>query len=293
MMKKNIRQRKEYLFKKNEEIKSKLIYAKKQKLKSSIENDKPIPSELKKESETLLKDIQYDDDNTQFPNTTADDEYFSNAYNDPKILVTTSRGPSQRLTQFLKEMRIIIPNCVRVNRGNIVIKDLVKVCQDNEYSDLIILHENRGTPDGMIISHMPCGPTLYLGLFNVILRHDIKEEIDKVSEAYPHLIFDGFKTRVGERIVEIVKNLFPVPKAEALRCLTFANKDDFISFRHHSFAKKTDEKNGKKNVELEEIGPRFEMRPYQILLGTIDQPDSNKEWVLRPFMNTARNRNHL
>ena len=69
-------------------------------------------------------------------------------------------------------------------------------------------------------------------------------------------------------------------------------KDDYISFRHHTYEKKSG-KGGKPEVFLEEIGPRFEMRPYQILLGTVDQPDSNKEWVLRPFMNTARNKNNL
>jgi U3 small nucleolar ribonucleoprotein protein IMP4 len=219
-----------------------------------------------------------------------DDEYANNKYLEPKILVTTSRNPSQRLTQFLKEMRIVIPNAVRVNRGNIVVKDLVRVSQENEFSDLIILHENRGTPDGMIISHMPSGPTIYFGLFNVVLRHDIQEEIDKISEAYPHLVFDGFNTKLGERITEILKNLFPVPKLDSQRVLTFANKDDFISFRHHTFTKSKEKKN---EVDLEEVGPRFELRPYQILLGTVDQPESNKEWVLRPYMNTSRNKSKL
>jgi U3 small nucleolar ribonucleoprotein protein IMP4 len=179
-------------------------------------------------------------------------------------------------------MRIVLPNSVRVNRGNTVLKDLTKICQENEFSDLVILHENRGTPDGMIISHMPFGPTIYFGLFNVVLRHDIKEEVDTVSEAYPHLIFDGFTSRLGERIVEILKNIFPVPKLDSQRIITFVNNDDYISLRHHTY-----NKSKKDNIELEEVGPRFELRPYQILLGTIDMPDANKEWVLRPYMNTA------
>jgi U3 small nucleolar ribonucleoprotein protein IMP4 len=217
-----------------------------------------------------------------------DDEYADNKYYEPKILITTSRTPSQRLLQFLKEMRIIIPNSVRINRGNTVIKDLVKICQENEFSDLIILHESRGVPDGMIVSHMPYGPTTYFGLFNVVLRHDINvEDINTVSEAYPHLIFDGFNNRLGERFVEILKNLFPVPKLESTRVLTFANQDDYISFRHHTYKK------AKGEVDLDEVGPRFELRPYQILLGTIDMPDSAKEWVLRPYMNTARKKKNL
>ena len=59
---------------------------------------------------------------------------------------------------------------------------------------MIILHEHRGEPDGMIITHFPLGPTLYLGLENCVLRHDLKEKVDTVSEAYPHLIFNGFTT---------------------------------------------------------------------------------------------------
>ena len=221
MLKRDIRLRKEYLFKKKEEINEKLKYEKKQRLKTLIENVKPIPGNLKGESDELLKEIQYDDINTQLPNNIIDDEYFDNLSRYPKILVTTSRAPTQRLTQFLKEMRIIIPNCVRINRGNIVIKDLVKACKENDYTDLILLHENRGHPDGLIISHMPQGPTIYFSLFNVILRHDISEDIDKVSEANPHLIFDGFNSRLGERITEIIKNIFPMPKAESKRVLTF------------------------------------------------------------------------
>ena len=31
-------------------------------------------------------------------------------YADPQILITTSRDPSNRLLQFLKEMAIVIPN---------------------------------------------------------------------------------------------------------------------------------------------------------------------------------------
>jgi len=293
MFKRDIRQRKEYLFKKKEEIKNKLIYEKKQRLKTIIENNQPIPGDLKGEADDLLKSMQYEDINTALPLNIADDEYFSNSNGEPKILITTSRTPSQRLTQFLKEMRLIIPNSVRVNRGNIVVKDLVRACKENDFSDLIILHENRGNPDGLIISHLPNGPTLFFGLFNVVLRHDIDvKKINKISEAYPHLIFEGFNSRVGLRITEILKNLFPVPKAESKRVLTFANKDDFTSFRHHNFEIHKNNY-GDKDVILEEIGPRFELRPYQILLGTVDQPDSNKDWELRPFMRTAKNKKNL
>jgi len=59
---------------------------------------------------------------------------------------------------------------------------------------MIILHEHRGEPDGLILSHMPLGPTVYFGLKNVVLRHDLPNKPDTMSEAAPHLIFNNFST---------------------------------------------------------------------------------------------------
>lgn len=53
-------------------------------------------------------------------------------------------------------------------------QDLVSLCLNKNLSDLIILHEHRGVPDGMILCHFPVGPTIYFGLENVVLRHDLK-----------------------------------------------------------------------------------------------------------------------
>ena len=99
-------------------------------------------------------------------------------------------------------------------------------------TDLLIIHEHRGVPDALIISHLPHGPTLSMTLHNVTLRHDVSSHADStVSEQYPHLIFDGFSTRLGQRVMGILQALFPVPKDDAKRVMTFVNDRDFISFR--------------------------------------------------------------
>ncbi len=49
----------------------------------------------------------------------------------------------------------------------------------------------------------------------------------------------------------------------------------------------------KGNVVLKEAGPRFEMQPYEIRLGTLDQDHAETEWVMRPYMNTARKKQTL
>ena len=120
-------------------------------------------------------------------------------------------------------------------------------------------------------------------LHNVILRHDLKNEISgAISEAYPHLIFNDFQTSLGKRVTNILKYLFPVPKEDSKRVISFCNRDDYISFRHHTYSKDG------KEVELTEIGPVSKMKLYEIKMGTIENVDADTEWVLRPFMNTSR-----
>lgn len=129
-------------------------------------------------------------------------------------------------------MSLIFPQSLRINRGAYVLKDLVEITQSKSFTDLVLLHEHRGEPDGLIISHMPLGPTIYFGVKNTVLRHDLKEKPDTMSEAFPHLIFNGFTSKLGERIVNILKHLFPSPKIESKRIITFANEGDIISFRY-------------------------------------------------------------
>lgn len=218
-----------------------------------------------------------------------DDEYRWAGVEDPKIVVTTSRDPSSKLKQFAKEIKLIFPGSQRLNRGNYEVNQLMEACRANNVTDFIILNENRGIPNGMIISHLPHGPTAYFSLSDVVMRHDIPD-IGTMSEAYPHLVFHNFKSKLGERTMSILKYLFPVPKDESRRVLTFANHDDYISFRHHNYTKS----DKGKTIELNEVGPRFQMRLFQIKLGTFEnEKASDTEWSLRPYMNTARKRRFL
>eukprot|EP01035_Chromulina_nebulosa_P020299 gene20299-26350_t len=166
-----------------------------------------------------------------------DDEFALIGSRDPKICITTSRDPSSKLKQFSKEIKICIPNSQSINRVN----------------------ETRGVPDGLVISHLPFGPTVYFGLSNTVLRHDIPD-CKPASQIYPHIILENFSTKIGKRIGKAIQAL------------------------HHIY------KHNKNEIELEEIGPRYEMRPYEIRLGTIDQEEAEREWVLRSFTNTARNK---
>jgi hypothetical protein len=139
----------------------------------------------------------------------------------------------------------------------VIIKDLLSCAADMlPLLSLFLPHcshrpSSSITSDGMVVCHLPYGPTAYFGLFNTVLRHDIgqKKEVGTISEAYPHLVFDKFGSQLGQRIANVLKHLFPVPKDDSKRVVTFANADDYVSFRHHTYSAPK----GAKSIELKEV----------------------------------------
>ena len=153
---------------------------------------KPIPTELLAEEAALRNQASLEDVRTAAVSTHVDDEYARAGEEDPRIMLTTSRNPSTRLTAFVKELKLVFPNCTRLNRGGQVVKEMVESCRAGGYSDIIVVHEHRGEPDGLVVCHLPFGPTAYFGLMNCVARHDIKDTaLGTVSEAYPHLILEA------------------------------------------------------------------------------------------------------
>jgi len=291
MIRREARLRREFLYRKSLEGRAAADYERRVAVRTALEEGHDIATELRRKGRGLLAKDSYADAIHDAPTSHQDDEYRNATENDPRIVVTTSRDPSTKLMQFAKELRLLFPNTTRLNRGNLVISELVKTAKAGEITDIIIAHETRGVPDGLVVSHLPHGPTAYFNLSNVVMRHDIRgADLGTVSEAYPHLIFDNFHSKLGRRLSTILKHLYPVPKEDSKRIMTFVNSQDVVSFRHHVY-----EKNGKRkeDIDLTEVGPRFEMQLYQIRLGTLDQNEADDEWVLRPFMNTAKTRRAL
>lgn len=101
-----------------------------------------------------------------------DDEYRWAGVEDPKVMITTSRDPSSRLKMFakvpgvgskwamlrherpqsslgcgrLQELKLVFPGAQRMNRGRHEVGALVRACKANGVTDLLVVHEHRGTP---------------------------------------------------------------------------------------------------------------------------------------------------
>ncbi|KAI0171094.1 snoRNA-binding rRNA-processing protein imp4 [Pestalotiopsis sp. IQ-011] len=298
MIRKQARQRRDYLYRRAMTLRDAEISEKRAKLRSSLATGKPLDSSIANDK-ALRKDYAYDEsrpDRTVNEELDLDDEYSQlSGIVDPRVLVTTSRDPSARLAAFAKEIRLLLPTAIRLNRGNLILPDLTRSAQAAGLSDVVLLHEHRGTPTAMSISHFPHGPTISFSLHNVVLRHDIPNSIrGTVSESYPHLIFEGFSSNLGKRVVKILKHVFP-PRDPLTsknkigsRVITFQNIDDTIEVRHHVFVR-----TGHDSVELSEVGPRMSMRVFEIRSGTLENKDGDVEWHLTQYTRTGRKKEYL
>jgi U3 small nucleolar ribonucleoprotein protein IMP4 len=283
MLRRQARERREYLYKKSLQLQESNLAQKRQRLKAALAEGKPLPKDIA-DDEALQENFKYDES----LNDDIDDEYSAlSGIQDPKVVVTTSRDPSSKLAQFAKEIRLLFPTSIRLNRGNSILPTLVSSCQSAGSTDLILLNEHRGVPKSMTISHFPHGPTASFSLHNVVLRHDIPN-VGNQSEAYPHLIFDNFSSPLGKRVVQILKHLFPPGvKKDSSRVVTFRNSGDFITVRQHVYVRT------REGVELAEVGPRFEMKLYELKLGTVENKDADTEWKYRGFVRTANKKDYL
>jgi U3 small nucleolar ribonucleoprotein protein IMP4 len=285
MLRRQARFRREYLYRKANEGKKRKIQDKKDRIKLCLEENLPIHTDLKRGALDIQRKLEWEDKGPELAvamgtevgggGSSHEDEYRWAGVEDAKIMITTSRDPSFRQKMIVKELRLIFPNSQRMNRGNYEMKQLLHACRANDVTDFVVVHEHRGVPDSVVVCHLPYGPSAYFTMTDVVMRHDVPD-IGTMSEQYPHLIFHNFKTALGIRVSNILKYLFPVPKVDSRRVITFANHDDYISFRHHTYKKI----NGK-DIELSEVGPRFQLKLYEKKLGTLEHADAaDTEWAL-------------
>ena len=295
MIRRQARERRDYLYRRALQLKDASIAEKRSLLKRSLATGKPLDPAVTNDK-SLRKDFKYDEslnDDTIAAKESIDDEYaMLSGLTDPRPLVTTSRSPSTRLSAFSKEIRLMLPTAIRLNRGNLILPNLLQSAKAAALSDIILLHEHRGTPTALTVSHLPHGPTASFSLHNVVLRMDIPNASrGTVSESYPHLIFEGFTTRLGKRVVKILQHIFPPrdgPHKVGNRVITFKNVDDSIEVRHHVFVQTS-----YRELEVAEVGPRMTMRCFEIRGGTLEKDAGEKEWSLSQYTRTARKKNYL
>ncbi|GJC98300.1 brix domain-containing protein [Colletotrichum higginsianum] len=112
MIRKQARQRRDYLYRKAQILKDAETGEKRAQLRSALAAGKPLDPEIARDK-TLRKDFQYDQSKPELSaqeEMDLDDEYsMLSGVSEPRVLVTTSRDCSSRLAAFSKEIRLLLP----------------------------------------------------------------------------------------------------------------------------------------------------------------------------------------
>ncbi|KAL1284142.1 Brix domain-containing protein [Trichinella pseudospiralis] len=206
----------------------------------------------------------------------------------PKVLLTTSPKAKVVSWKLCYEFHRCIPNSHVIGRKGISLKRLISLANSKNYTDIVVVHEDRRSPNGLVLCHLPDGPTAYFKMQNVKLPKDIKNCGKGAVFGNPELVLNNFSTRLGHTVARMLACLFPQdPHFRGRRVVTFHNQRDYIFFRHHWYEFKKD---GTK-AALKELGPRFTLRLKALQKGTFNPKFGQFEWILkRHEMETSRRR---
>ena len=205
-----------------------------------------------------------------------------------KLIITTSRCPSISLIRFTKTLVNVFPKSLKINRGIKFFSSLFSCCLIHKASDFIIVYEKRGTPLSLIISHLPCGPSVFFGLSNVVTQNN-SNTIFLFTNS-PHVLLVNLDSPVSKRITKILSLLFPKPNQNSQRIVSFVGEKNKIIVSHHWFQTKGTKQ---RDIFLKKLSPSFDMQPYKILLGTIFTKKKKLEWIITPFINKKRKKPFL
>ncbi|KAL6468677.1 hypothetical protein MHYP_G00222010 [Metynnis hypsauchen] len=290
------KQRRQLMFMKlkQEKRKQKLELRKKRRKEREALGDKAPPKEVPKtiENQRVYDETTVDPEDEEVAYDEGTDEfsaYFNKLIN-PKVLITTSDRPRGRTVRFCEQLATVIPNAHVYYRRGLALKRVIPQCISRDFTYLMVINEDRKVPNGMILCHLPDGPTAHFKVSSVRLRKEMKRRGKDPTEHYPEVILNNFTTRLGHSIGRLFAALFPHdPQFHGRQVATFHNQRDFIFFRFHRYIFKNEKK-----VGIQELGPRFTLKLRSLQKGTFDSKFGEYEWVhKRHEMDSNRRKFHL
>ncbi|CAG8586731.1 19335_t:CDS:2 [Dentiscutata erythropus] len=173
----------------------------------------------------------------------------------PKILITTSKRPSKVAYEFTSELVDVFPNSQFMKRNSkYSIKRIIEACLDRDFTDVMIINEDRKIPNAVTLVHLPEGPTAYFKLTSIKLSREVDGH-GRSSCHKPELILNNFNTRLGHTVGRWFQALFPhVPEFQG--------------------------RQNKEKAELQEIGPRFTLKLKWLQKGVFDKYEEY-EWIFK------------
>jgi ribosome production factor 1 len=115
------------------------------------------------------------------------------------------------------------------------LKKIIPEAIERDFSDILVVNEDQKRPNGLVVIHLPSGPTAHFKLTGFKRGYDIKGH-GKVTQHRPEVILNNFTTRLGHSVGRMFASWFPqVPQFTGRRVVTFHNQRDFVFLRHHRY----------------------------------------------------------
>ncbi|KAG7514083.1 hypothetical protein JOB18_024434 [Solea senegalensis] len=266
---------------KQEKRKQKMQLKKKKKKEREALGDKAPPKEVPKtiENQRVYDETTVDpeDEEVAFDEGTDEFSAYFNGITNPKVLITTSDRPRGRTVRFCRQLATVIPDAHVYYRRGLALKKVIPQCIARNFTYLMVINEDRKVPNGLVLCHLPDGPTAHFKVSSVRLQKELKRRGKDPTEHFPEVILNNFTTRLGHSIGRLFAALFPQnPQFVGRQVATFHNQRDFVFFRFHRYIFKNEKK-----VGIQELGPRFTLKLRSLQKGTFDSKFGEYEWVLK------------
>ena len=251
--------------KQNPELKEKRL---KENLPASIESKRVF-------DETLGAEFEGEDEFKQYFNTEKD----------PRVVLTTSFDARKEAYEFADMLMDFLPNVTFVKRKkDYTMKDMAKFCNNREYTDLIVINEDKRKVTGITFIRLPEGPSFYFSISSIVNGKKIPGH-GRATDHIPELVLNNFNTRLGNTVGRLFQSLFPHrPELIGRQVVTLHNQRDFIFFRRHRYVFRNEDK-----VGLQEIGPQFTLKLRRLQKGIREEI----EWEHRPDMERDKRKFYL
>ncbi|KAK9794913.1 hypothetical protein WJX73_005398 [Symbiochloris irregularis] len=172
--------------------------------------------------------LEADENNDEFAS------YFSHQQA-PKLLITTCSRPSKNMFLFLTDLLEVLTNAHYYKRQGYAVKKIVDYAIERDFTDVLVFNENRKSVNGLLLIHLPGGPTAQFKVSNVVLSKQIKGH-GRPTKHRPELLLNHFDTQLGRRLGRMLACLFSSePMFRGRQVATFHNQRDYIFFRHHRY----------------------------------------------------------
>lgn len=212
-------------------------------------------------------------------------ELFRNSEKEPKVLITTNINARKAAYEFADILTEFFPNVTFVKRKREYnMKEMAQFCLNREYTDLIVINEDKKQVNGLTFIHLPDGPTFYFSVTSLVTTKKIAGH-GRATSHVPELILNNFNTRLGKTVGRLFQAIFPPqPQIEGRQVITLHNQRDYIFFRRHRYVFRNEEK-----VGLQELGPQFTLKLRRLQKGIKEEI----EWEHRPDMEKDKRKFYL